>query len=160
MGPPVAAISTNPQERLVIRKWRERIRCSPPLGNVPANGREQQPAHNTFRIDTLEVVELSNHLPGLVYNDDLVLLIGADPDIIVGVNHDPVRGVDAGDEDGRRAGGAIGIHRELDDLMIRGVGDEHDGALVVELDAVCAPNGEERNDPAAGLGANRGSLLH
>jgi hypothetical protein len=98
--------------------------------------REQQAAHDALLVDAPEVSELGDHFPGLVDDDDLVLLIGADPQVVIVVNRDPVRCIDAGDEDRRLAGGVVRVHRNLDDLMKRGVGDEHDRAGVVEFDTV------------------------
>ena len=89
-------------------------------------------------VDAVEIAELGDHLAGLVDDDDLVFLIGANPNVVVAVDHDPVRGVDAGAENRRRSGAAVVIHRDLNDLMKGGVGDEQDRALIIELDAVGA----------------------
>jgi hypothetical protein len=63
------------------------------------------------------------------------------------IDYDPAWGVDAGDEDRCRAGGAIGVHRDLDDLIKRGVGDEQGRTGVVERHTV-GPKG--RRETGAG----------
>jgi len=90
--------------------------------------REQKPAHDAVLIDAAEVAELDD--------DDLGLLVGANPDVVAAIDPDPVRRVDAGDEDRCLPGGAIAVHRNLNDLMKRGVGHEQDRAVAIELDAV------------------------
>ena len=65
-----------------------------------------------------------------------------------------VTGINAPDL--RRAGAAVGIDRDLDDLMKRGVGHEQDVAFVIELDAVVAPNGGVKPIP----GPSSGPVLH
>ena len=97
-------------------------------------------------VDAAEIAELGDHLAGLVDDVDFVLLIGADPDVALAVDRDAVGRIDAGDQDRGLARGAVGVHRNLDDLVKRGVGDVQDGVVVVELDAVGA---ERRGEPRA-----------
>ena len=56
----------------------------------------------------LKSPSLAITFPVGVNDDDLVLLIGANPQVVVAVDRDAVRGVDAGDEDRRRAAGVAG----------------------------------------------------
>src|SRR6266849_7523302 len=59
--------------------------------------REQEAAHQAAFADAVEIAKLRDHLAGLVEHDDVVFLIGADPEIVVVVDRNPVRRVDAGD---------------------------------------------------------------
>src|SRR5262249_55547980 len=79
-----------------------------------------------------------------IYNDDLVSLIGRHPQIIVAVDNEPIGAIDAGGEYRRVAGSSV-RNVNLDDPVQRCIGHEHRGALVVELDSVCA---EGRNSVA------------
>src|ERR1700730_17138503 len=101
-------------------------RLAPWLIRPPADAscRKQKPARNAVLINPPEIAKLGDHLADLVDDDDLVLLIGADPDIVVPVDHDAVRGVDPGDEDRWRTGGKHSPtrrNRDLDYLMKRRV---------------------------------------
>src|SRR5580704_3761421 len=104
--------------------------------------REHKSLRDAIVVDAVEIAELGDHLcvwlRVWVDDYDLVFLIGANPDVAFTVDHNPVRGVDTGDEDRRRSGGAVGIHRNLDDLMESGVGHVQRLVVVAELDAVRA----------------------
>ena len=87
--------------------------------------------------ESVEIAKLSDDLAGLVDDDDLVRLVGRHPEIVVTVEHKPVRTVDAVDEDGRRAGRAA-AHWNLHDRVVTGVSDEQDVLSLVEAEAIRA----------------------
>src|ERR1700724_893754 len=108
---------------------------------VAAKGRacrEEQAARRAVLRDAPEIAKLGDDLAGRIHDHNLVLLIGVDPDIVMGVDGDAVGRVDAGGENYWYARRAVSVYRHLDDRVVGGVGDEHRGALVVEFDAVGA----------------------
>ena len=99
--------------------------------------RKKQALGRAIIDEFVEIAKLSDNLAGLVDDDDLVRLVGRHPQIVVTVDHEPVRAVDAVDEDGWRAVRAA-AHRNLHDRVVAGVGDEQDGLRLVEAQAVGA----------------------
>src|SRR5262249_41090639 len=73
--------------------------------------------------ESFEIAKLSDDLAGLVADDDLVRVVGRPPQIVVTVDNEPVRAVDAVDEDGRCARRAA-AHRNLHDRVVARIGDE------------------------------------
>jgi len=71
----------------------------------------------------VEVPELRNGFTSLVGDDDLVCLVRAHPDVIVFVDHQAVRAVNAVGEDARFAGDAPGIG-DANHGVVSGIGDE------------------------------------
>jgi hypothetical protein len=97
---------------------------------------------NTLRADAPEVSEL-----------------GANPNVVIAAHHNPVRGVDAGDEDRRRASATVVVYRNLDNMMKRGVGNEEVFSVVAELDAVYPERRGETGSGAEQRVALRGFLF-
>src|SRR6185437_3780395 len=73
--------------------------------------REEQALRHAIPVDAVEIAELGERLAGGINDDDLVALIGADPDIALAVDSDAIGAVDAVGQHGRRAGGTVRIDR-------------------------------------------------
>src|SRR4029077_7628737 len=95
-------------------------------------------------VDASEVAELGDH-PTFrrLEHHDLVRLIAHDPEIVVLVNDNAIGSAPrAVDENLGRAGLKWrAAHRDFNDRVLRGVGNEHRRLLVVERDAICADRG-------------------
>src|SRR5215472_13589597 len=89
-------------------------------------------------INAIEVAEFRNHLPSPINNDDLVCLIRCCPDVVVSVDDNSVCSADAVDEYPWFAGASVEVHRNLNDLVIPCIRNEHCGTGIVELDTVGA----------------------
>ena len=55
--------------------------------------REKQTAYDAIIIYSIKIAKLRDHLAGLVDNDDVVFLIGADPEIVLAIDCNPVGSV-------------------------------------------------------------------
>jgi hypothetical protein len=109
--------------------------------------RKQQAARCAIVGNAVEIAELGDDFAARIDHHDLVLLIGVDPEIVLGVDRDAVGRVDAGGEERGRSRRAVAVHRDLDDGVISGVGYEHRRTRPVELDPVGA---ERRVEVCAG----------
>src|SRR2546423_8107827 len=74
-------------------------------------------------LEAVEVAELGDDLPGVVDDDDLVALVGAHPEVVLLVDDEAVRSVDAVGEDGGETAGRSAVD-DLNDGVVAGVGDE------------------------------------
>src|SRR5215470_2190437 len=93
---------------------------------------------DTILINTIEVTELRNDLPSSIDNDDFVCLIRRRPDVVVFVDDDSIGAVNAVDEDRWFPSASVEVHRNLNDLVIPCIRNEHCGTGIVELDTVGA----------------------
>ena len=81
----------------------------------------------------VEVAQLRDDLADLVDYDDLVFLVGADPNIVLVVDHDSIRRIYADNEDRGCSGTTVRVHGYLDNLMKRRIRHEQGRALFIEL---------------------------
>src|SRR5215470_2804849 len=86
-------------------------------------------------VNTFEVAELGNEFSSGTHHHDLITLIRCYPEIVVVINGDAIRAVDAVDEYARLARISV-AHRNLHDRVIPGIGNEHDVACMIELNSV------------------------
>ena len=87
-------------------------------------------------IDAVEITQLRDNCAGLIDDNDLIFLIGADPDVVLAVDRDPIRRVDAGNEDRGSSRTAIVVHGNLDDLMRCRICYKQYRVLTIELDTI------------------------
>lgn len=106
------------------------------FAEVGARRKYQSVRHAGF-IETVEIAELGDRLAGRINDDDLIGLVGRDPDIVVRIEHEAVGAVDAVDEHRGRSR-AAGGHRNLDDRVVAGIGDEQRVTGLVEAESVGA----------------------
>jgi hypothetical protein len=109
--------------------------------------RKQQAARRAIVGNAVEIAELGDDFAARIDHHDLVLLVGIDPEIVIGVDRDAVGRVNTGGEERGRSRRAVAVHRDLDDVVISGVGYEHRRTRPVELDPVGA---ERRVEVCAG----------
>src|ERR1035438_2926257 len=109
--------------------------------NVVANfmhfGRKEDSAHRTALIQSVEVAQLGNRLPGLVEYHDLIGLICDYPQPIFFVEEHPVGAIDAVDENLRLASFPVN-NRHPDDLVVARVPHKQGGLGAIKREAVCA----------------------
>src|SRR5262249_8845036 len=86
---------------------------------------EQQAARRAFVGIAVETAELSVPLAARSDHHDPVLLMGTAPQLVVGVDRVAVGRVNPGREDFGCSRRAVAVHRDLDDVVISGVGYEH-----------------------------------
>src|SRR6201993_283414 len=95
-------------------------------------------------IDAAEVAQFGDDSALLrLEHHNLVGLIAGDPEIVVLVDNDPVwSSAGAVNENlGLTSLERRAAHRNFDDRVLRGVGNEHRRLLVIERDAICADRG-------------------
>src|SRR5207245_11190961 len=105
--------------------------------------REQQPVRRPVAVDTAELAELGDNPAVLVQSDDLVGLVGADPQQATPlVEDDAVGAVEALGEDSDLSR----PHVERKHPVVAGIGDEKHGLARVERESV----GAERRETGRG----------
>src|SRR5581483_3572771 len=85
--------------------------------------RREEKADRTATAYAVEVAELRDGLARLVGDDDLVGLVRTDPDVVVLIDHQAVRAIDAVREHAGGAGDAPGVG-DANHRVVSGVGDE------------------------------------
>src|SRR4029077_6803661 len=68
---------------------------------------------------------------------------GADPEIVLAIDCNPIGSIDSGDKNRSRPRRAICVHWNLDELMGCGVRNEQNIAGIVKLNAICAEGRRE-----------------
>ena len=111
----------------------------PALVRAELDARRKQQALDRAVTGNAVEIALFRHDPATRIDDnDLVTLIGRDPEVIVRVDREPVRAIEAGRERHTRTGAAICLHGNLHDRVVGGVQGEQGRSPVVELDPVRA----------------------
>src|SRR5262249_1256793 len=150
LGDRVALHKIGPLRVNGLRRWRAGGKSQvqrqvghikrPPVEAESGTRWEQQPLRYAVFIDAIEVAQLGKNLSGGIDNDDLVLLVGRDPDVILTIDPYTIGAVDAVDQYlGLTGDGIVGLpvgNRDLYDLVIGGVCNQHCRSIDVELDPI------------------------
>jgi len=129
----------------------------PALVRAELNTRRKQQALDRAVTGNAVEIALFRHDPATRIDDnDLVTLIGRDPQVVVRVHREPIGAIEAGRERHTRTGAAICLHGNLHDRVVSGVQGEQGRSPVVELDPVRA---ERRTQDLAFIGVGQQQIV-